>query len=244
MAQPPLAASPTAWRSTSGATARARRPRRATSRWRGIADDVLAVVDALGLGGVPGGRPLDGRRGPAHGRAAPTRDASPALWLFEPIVFPPARGRSGPASNPLAAAARRRRPRFADREAAYANFASKPPLDGPRPRRAAGLRRPRLARRAPTATASSSPAPPRPRPPCSTTGMTPRHLRPPRRGGVPGHRRRRRRRWLGPAQMAPAVADALPHGTLERHPTLTPLRPDGGPGGAWPSRSAPPSHLG
>ncbi|MGH9215433.1 MAG: alpha/beta fold hydrolase, partial [Acidimicrobiales bacterium] len=32
-------------------------------------------------------------------------------------------------SNPMAAAARRRRPWFPNREAAYANFAAKPPLD-------------------------------------------------------------------------------------------------------------------
>src|SRR5919106_4833464 len=49
-----------------------------------------------------------------------------ALWMFEPIVFPPAEGGG---SNALAAAARRRRPWFPDRDTAYANFSSKPPLD-------------------------------------------------------------------------------------------------------------------
>ena len=50
-----------------------------------------------------------------------------ALWLFEPIVFPD--GIDEPADNPLEAGALRRRDSFPSREEAFANFASKAPLD-------------------------------------------------------------------------------------------------------------------
>ncbi len=46
-----------------------------------------------------------------------------SLILVEPIVFPPPFGRF--AANPMAAGARRRKPGFPSREAAFANFASK-----------------------------------------------------------------------------------------------------------------------
>jgi pimeloyl-ACP methyl ester carboxylesterase len=51
-----------------------------------------------------------------------------ALALYEPIVFPPGRG-DEVGSSPITEGARRRRPEFPSREAARANFASKPPLD-------------------------------------------------------------------------------------------------------------------
>lgn len=50
------------------------------------------------------------------------------IVVFEPIVFPPAAQAVGGDSNPLVAAARRRRESFDSFEAAIANFASKPPL--------------------------------------------------------------------------------------------------------------------
>lgn len=52
-----------------------------------------------------------------------------ALWLFEPIVFPPEFRAPAGAPNPLAEGARRRRARFDSIEAARANFAAKPPLN-------------------------------------------------------------------------------------------------------------------
>lgn len=50
------------------------------------------------------------------------------LVLVEPIVFPPPYGRFP--DNPMASGARRRRERFESREAAFANWASKPTFAG------------------------------------------------------------------------------------------------------------------
>ncbi len=52
-----------------------------------------------------------------------------ALWLYEPVVFPPSMGApAAPGPNSLAEGARRRRDHFESFEAAEANFAAKPPL--------------------------------------------------------------------------------------------------------------------
>jgi len=97
--------------------------------WEGTGEDVLAAVDALrlhqpvGVGHSMGGASLlmaEIRR-PGTFRA---------LWLFEPIVFPPdfaPPGDGGP--NPLVEGARRRRDTFESAEAAFANFSAKPPLN-------------------------------------------------------------------------------------------------------------------
>jgi len=96
--------------------------------WAGFADDCRAVVDALGDAG-----PLLGV-GHSMGGAVlvMTELARPgtfrALALYEPIVFPPGRG-DDVGSSPIVEGARRRRPEFPSREAARANFASKPPLE-------------------------------------------------------------------------------------------------------------------
>jgi pimeloyl-ACP methyl ester carboxylesterase len=94
--------------------------------WSGMADDVLAVVDHLGLTAVrAAGHSMGGAALLMAEQRRPGTFAE--LWLFEPIVFPPVEG--GPTGpNPMADTARRRRPWFPDREAAYTNFASKPPL--------------------------------------------------------------------------------------------------------------------
>jgi pimeloyl-ACP methyl ester carboxylesterase len=53
-----------------------------------------------------------------------------ALYLFEPIVFPPNGPLpSGDSGNPLAQSARRRREVFDSRQEAFDNYASKPPFD-------------------------------------------------------------------------------------------------------------------
>lgn len=100
--------------------------------WTGMCDDVLAVVDDLGrtAAGTPGivaaGHSMGGAALLMAEQRRPGTFAR--LWLYEPIVFPRVDGPE-PAGNPLAGAARRRRPRFPDRQAAYDNFAAKPPLD-------------------------------------------------------------------------------------------------------------------
>ncbi|MGY6499405.1 MAG: alpha/beta fold hydrolase [Acidimicrobiales bacterium] len=98
--------------------------------WSGFGEDVLAVVDALdrptplyGLGHSMGGAALLMAEQLRPGTFA-------ALYCYEPIVID-TDGRPGATSvedHPLAVGARRRREVFADRDEAYANYASKPPL--------------------------------------------------------------------------------------------------------------------
>lgn len=101
--------------------------------WHGFADDVLAIVDALQLTGcVAAGHSKGGAALLLAEERRPGTFA--ALWCFEPIVFPTTGALSSAADrmeggdNPMAAGARRRRATFPSREAARANFASKPPL--------------------------------------------------------------------------------------------------------------------
>jgi pimeloyl-ACP methyl ester carboxylesterase len=97
--------------------------------WQGVADDVLAVVDAwdaaplVAVGHSMGGAALllAEQRRPGTFRA---------LYCYEPVVFPEGSFPSGPGDgdNPLAASALRRRDTFASFDEAYDNFAGKPPL--------------------------------------------------------------------------------------------------------------------
>jgi pimeloyl-ACP methyl ester carboxylesterase len=94
--------------------------------WQGFADDVLAVVDALGSAGcVAAGH----SKGAAALLLAEQRcpGTFAALWCFEPVVFPDAVPSTG--ANPMADSARRRKPGFPSRQAARQNYASKPPFD-------------------------------------------------------------------------------------------------------------------
>lgn len=104
-----------------------------TVDWRGYGDDTLAVARALA---ERTGRPLTGF---GHSMGGATllmaAHAAPALFdrlvLFEPIAFPPLPPEMAevpPEEFPLVAGARRRRARFESTDAAYANYASKPPL--------------------------------------------------------------------------------------------------------------------
>lgn len=105
-------------------------PSEAGQSWHGFARDALAVVDELGLD-----RPF-GVGHSAGGAALLLAElARPgtfrALWVFEPIVPPLPAGGSPPfpsTANPLAEGARRRREVFDSRDAAYDNYASKPPF--------------------------------------------------------------------------------------------------------------------
>ena len=100
--------------------------------WQGFRDDVLAVVDGLGLeGGLVGvGHSMGGAALVLAEQARPGTFAG--LFLFEPIVpptgwFPEEDDLEGRPS-PMAEAAIRRRPDFPSFDAALANYASKPPL--------------------------------------------------------------------------------------------------------------------
>jgi pimeloyl-ACP methyl ester carboxylesterase len=189
--------------------------------WTGMADDVLAVVDDLGVTAVRAAGHSMG--GAALLMAEQRRPGTfSRLWLYEPIVFPPVEGGGG-GSNPLVEGARRRRPWFPDREAAYANFASKPPLDtlAPEALRAYvdhGLRdRPDddavELKCAPDVEARVFAE--------GATHPTFAHLDQvhcPVTVAASGDQ-------VGPAQIAPLIAGRLPNGRLERHPTLTHFGP-------------------
>ena len=95
--------------------------------WRGMADDVLAVVDALG------GQPIAGF---GHSMGGASLVAAELLrpgtlrraFVFEPIVIPAAWNDQGPGSNPMAAAARRRRASFGSRDEVLGRYARRTPL--------------------------------------------------------------------------------------------------------------------
>lgn len=108
-------------------------------RWRGFADDVLAVVDHLRttVGDVPLVAAGHSKGGAALLLAEQRRPGTFArLYCFEPVVFPgdpidpDDTGASGTGGgNHLAEGALRRRATFGSADEAYANFASKPPLN-------------------------------------------------------------------------------------------------------------------
>ncbi|HET6874003.1 MAG TPA: alpha/beta hydrolase [Acidimicrobiales bacterium] len=99
--------------------------------WERFAADLLAAVDALGgTGWRAGGHSLGG--GVALLAEARQPGTFSAIACYEPVVIPPgtlggihAIPRPG---NPLATLARKRRPSFESRQAAFDNYRSKPPF--------------------------------------------------------------------------------------------------------------------
>lgn len=99
-------------------------------RWELFGEDVLSVVDHLGLG------LRDDLAGMGHSKGGAALVLAESerpgtferLWLYEPIIFPshPAPGPSR--GNALAEGARRRRAVFASPDEAYGNFAAKAPF--------------------------------------------------------------------------------------------------------------------
>ncbi len=96
--------------------------------WRGMAEDLLACVDALEADSVAAvGHSLGGAaillaelRRPGTVRSA---------YLYEPIVLPPG-FLAGRSENPMSGPARNRREVFPSKEAAFWRYASRPPLNG------------------------------------------------------------------------------------------------------------------
>lgn len=96
--------------------------------WYGFADDVLATIDALAFD-----RPF----GVGHSKGAASlllaEQARPgtfsALYLFEPVVVPTDFVTDRNPDNPLSNGARRRRDSFESFDAAFDNYASKPPFN-------------------------------------------------------------------------------------------------------------------
>lgn len=99
-------------------------------RWDHFADDVITVVDHVREAG--GARPL----AIGHSKGAASLVLAEldrpsmfrALYLYEPVIFPPAYRRLG-SDNPMVTRALKRRADFPDADAAIANYSSKPPLD-------------------------------------------------------------------------------------------------------------------
>ena len=184
--------------------------------WDGFRDDVLAVVDALQL---PAGQVLGVGHSMGGAALLLAEQARPGtfagLWLYEPITPPPAAmpGVDGP--NPLADGAARRRSSFPSAEAALANFAAKPPLNVLRADALHAYVRHGFVPGEDGAVHLAC----RPEDESQTYRQAPGHQAFARLGEVAcpvvvacG------RDEPGPVRFAPAVADALPHGRLERHP--------------------------
>ena len=93
--------------------------------WDGLAEDLLAVVDHLGIDRLEAfGHSLGGATVLLAELARPGLVSG--AYLFEPIVWPAGFEHDGP--NPMAVGAGRRREVFDSREAALARFAGRPPL--------------------------------------------------------------------------------------------------------------------
>jgi pimeloyl-ACP methyl ester carboxylesterase len=201
----------------------ARTPEGLDFAWEGFVDDVTAVLAA---GILPPG-PLHGIGHSMGGAALLTTAARHpgafrSLWLFEPIAPPPGVLDGGPdRPNPMSEAAARRRPVFESLDAAFDNYASKPPLDDLHPDALRGYVEDGFEP-VPDAEGGGVRLRCRPEWEAATFRMT---------GGSPA--------WdalpdldvpvtvamgaeapAGPAAFAPAVADRLPHGRLDRYPEL------------------------
>ena len=103
----------------------------ATIEWQQYGDDALAA--ARFLSAQHGGQPIVGvghSMGGASLLMAALREPQlfSALFVFEPIVFPPMPDSDDRVPSPLAGGARKRRSSFASFDAALENFTAKPPM--------------------------------------------------------------------------------------------------------------------
>lgn len=115
------------------------RPDGVSMAWSGMGEDLLAVIDhALAARGDAAGTPVfavgHSMGGASIALAALARPGAIAsAWALEPILFPtpddfdPAGGHPVHES-PLVAGARRRRPEFESRDAAFERYGSRPPF--------------------------------------------------------------------------------------------------------------------
>jgi pimeloyl-ACP methyl ester carboxylesterase len=185
--------------------------------WQGFAEDVLAVVDALGLTHVLAAGHSKGGASLVLAELARPGTFS-ALYLYEPVIFPvvSASEIAAVGSNPLSEGARRRRATFDSFDAAYENFATKPPLSVLHPDALRAYVDHGFRRQAGTVTLKC-----RPEVEAEVYTMGPRHGAFERLAEVQcpvtvacGDT------TDGPGAVAALVAEALPHGRLEEHPDL------------------------
>lgn len=93
--------------------------------WSNMADDILAVIDHLGLESVQAvGHSMGGASILLAERKRP--GVISAAWLYEPILIPP--DVIPTRNSTLAEGARERRSEFASKDAALMRYASRPPL--------------------------------------------------------------------------------------------------------------------
>jgi pimeloyl-ACP methyl ester carboxylesterase len=109
----------------------------ATIEWQQYGDDALAA--ARYLSAQHDGQPIVGvghSMGGASLLMAALREPKlfSALFVFEPIVFPPMPDNDDRVPSPLAGGARKRRSSFASFDAALENFTAKPPMASFHPR--------------------------------------------------------------------------------------------------------------
>ena len=97
-------------------------------KWSGFADDVLAVVDGLGLERPYGFGHSCGGAAMLDAEARRPQTFT-ALLCYEPIVWPELTAELATSRRPLITGALKRRDQFASRQEAYDNFSSKPPLE-------------------------------------------------------------------------------------------------------------------
>jgi pimeloyl-ACP methyl ester carboxylesterase len=95
--------------------------------WHGYGDDIVSIASSLEHPLVVFGHSMGG----ATALMAATRhpDWFAHLVLFEPVVFPPTGFDAPSGQSSLAAGTRKRKATFPSAEAAYANYASKPPMN-------------------------------------------------------------------------------------------------------------------
>jgi pimeloyl-ACP methyl ester carboxylesterase len=100
-------------------------------QWSEFADDVMAVVQELGLAGESTLLACGHSKGAASLLLGEAREPGTfaRLWCYEPIVFPTDDPLAPQDDFPLAEGARRRRSVWSSRDEAFASYGSKPPLD-------------------------------------------------------------------------------------------------------------------
>jgi pimeloyl-ACP methyl ester carboxylesterase len=99
--------------------------------WDGFADDVLAVIDDLGLAHEPTLLAAGHSKGAAALLLAEARvpDTFARLWCYEPIMVPGAEPLEPSLDNPLSVGALKRRFVWDSPDEAFAAFSARPPLN-------------------------------------------------------------------------------------------------------------------